>query len=338
MPIESQPSPERAPQQQRPLRVGILLARNFTLSAFALFVDTLRLASDEHDRSGRKYLDWDVLSDTGHLMLSSSGVQVAPTARLSERKHFDYLAVVGGRLNVAQQLSDELMAYLRSTAEKGTPVIGLCTGSFVLAEAGLLRGRTACVSWLHREEFQQAHPGIEVVSHRLFLDDGTIMTCAGGTAVADLAAAIVKKHVGLPAARNAMEILQVDRHRSGTDIQARLPHGYQTAKDARLKQALLLMEQAAHQKCEISTIAARVGVSSRQLERLFKQELDETPISVFQSIKLDRAKLQVEQTDETVLRIAQDFGYESQTHFSRVFKKRFGLHPTELRSRRESRL
>ncbi len=328
----SAPNSIASPESRRPLRVGILLARNFTLSAFALFVDTLRLASDEQDKSGRKYVDWDVLNDTGQLMQSSSGVQVAPTARLSERKPYDCIAVVGGRLNVEHQLSDEVMTYLKNCAAKGTSIIGLCTGSFVLAEAGLLKGRTACVSWLHREEFQQAHPDIAVVSHQLFLGDGHITTCAGGTAVADLAAWIVKKHVGERAAKNAMEILQLDRHRVGTDMQARLPHSYQAVHEERVKQALLLMDQAASGKSDIASIARLVGVSSRQLERLFKQELAETPVSAFQAIKLDKARLLVEKTRRTVLQIALEFGYESQTHFSRVFKKRFGMNPGEMRS------
>ncbi|MDE2445907.1 MAG: GlxA family transcriptional regulator [Alphaproteobacteria bacterium] len=316
-----------------PLRVGILLARNFTLSAFSLFVDTLRLASDELDRSGRKYLDWDVVSDGSQLIPSSSGISVAPTARLNDRKAFDYLVVVGGRLNVEQPLGDELVAYLKKAVALRVPVVGLCTGSFVLAQAGLLAGRTACVSWLHREEFQQRFPDIELVSHRLFLEDGLITTCAGGTAVADLAAWIVKKHVGVAAAKNAMEILQIDRQRKGTDTQARLPLAFEAVKDSRVRLALLLMEEAVHEKRDIEDFAHRIGISSRQLERLFKQELNESPVRAYQRMRLVKAKLFVEATDQSILQIAIDFGYESNTHFSKMFRSFFGMSPVEARKR-----
>jgi transcriptional regulator GlxA family with amidase domain len=324
--------PVPAPRGQKRLRVGILLSRNFTLSAFSLFVDTLRLASDELDKSGRKYIDWDVLSDSSHLIGSSCGVSVAPTAKLAERQAFDYLAVVGGRLNVEQQLEHAQMSYLKSSAARGVPVIGLCTGSFVLAEAGLLNGKTACVSWLHREDFHKRFPDIALVSHQLFMEDGSVTTCAGGTAVADLAAAIVTRHIGSAAAKNAMEILQVERRRDGKSIQARLPLDTPSLNDERVKLAMLLMDEAVHRKCNIGRIARRVGVSPRQLERLFKLELGETPIRSFQRIKLDKAKMFLEHTDETILRIATELGYESQTHFSRMFRKLHGLNPAEWRA------
>lgn len=314
-----------------PLRIGMLLARNFTLSAFSLFVDTLRLASDELDHSGRKYLDWEVISDTSNLIQSSSGVLVAPTARLNDRKTFDYIVVVGGRLNIERQLSEVLMTYVKSSAAKQIPIIGLCTGSFVLAQAGLLVGKTACVSWLHREEFQQQFPEIALVSHRLFLEDGLVTTCAGGTAAADLAAWIIKKHVGDSAAKNAMEILQIDHPRRGSDTQTRMPLDIPVVKDSRVKLGLLLMEEAVHQKCDIAQIARRLGVSCRQMERLFKQDLGVTPIRTFQKIRLEKAKVFIEHTDQSILQVAVDFGYESQTHFSRLFRSHFGMNPSELR-------
>lgn len=317
--------------EQRPLRVAILLARDFTLSAFSLFVDTLRLASDELDRSGRKYVDWDVVSDTSQLVGSSAGVFVAPTARLQERKNFDYIVLVGGRLGLQPQFSDEIVAYLRCNAAKGIPLVALCTGSFVLAEAGLLRGRTACVSWLHREEFLERFPDIEVVSHRLFFEDKLVTTCAGGTAVADLAAWIVKKHVGLPAAKNAMEILQIERHRKGTDVQARMPLDVARVEDARVKMCLLLMEESVHQRCDFTKLSREAGLSRRQLERLFKRHIGVGPKKAFLRMRLEKAKQVIQYTDQTIMRIAINFGYESQDHFSKSFRAHFGVLPREMR-------
>lgn len=330
----SAPTNSRLPQQsKRPLRAGILLARNFTLSAFSLFVDTLRLASDQLDRSGRKHLDWEVISDTSQLIKSSCGIFVAPTARLNDRESFDYIVVVGGRLNVEQQLSEDLSSYLKQCAKRRVPIVALCTGSFVLAQAGLLGGKTACVSWLHREEFHQRFPDIALVSHTLFLEDGLITTCAGGTAVADLAAHIVKKHVGILAAKNAMEILQMDTHRKGSDIQARVPLQIPAPQDNRVKLSLVRMEEGITQKCSIQNLAERVGLSTRQLERLFKKEFRTAPKVMFDKIRFEKAKFLVENSQHSIVRIAIELGYESQSHFSHRFRGHFGVTPAEARFR-----
>ena len=223
------PLPRTAPAApQKPLlRVGFVLARHFTLSAFSLFVDTLRLASDVEDRSGRVLCDWDVISATPQMIKASCGIHVAPTARLGPAERFDYIAVVGGLLDVDEPLDAEAMAFLKEAARKGVTVIGVCTGSFILADAGLLDNRLACVSWLHHEAFRERFAHHRLTSERLFSEDGGIITCAGGSAVADLAALLVRRHVGDEAERNALEILQVERWRDGDEGQCRpiMMHG-----------------------------------------------------------------------------------------------------------------
>src|SRR5215510_388086 len=100
-------------QEQEKFKVGFVLARSFTLSAFALFVDTLRLASDDLDRSGRVNADWQVLGSTRHLITSSCGVQVAPTSDFVDPAQFSYIVVVGGLLNVARAVDEETISFLK---------------------------------------------------------------------------------------------------------------------------------------------------------------------------------------------------------------------------------
>lgn len=120
----------RIPELQgQKLKIGFVLARSFTLSAFALFADTLRLASDELDRSGRVKADWQVLGSTRHLIASSCGVQVAPTSDFVDPMRFNYIVVVGGLLTSGQQVNEETIAFLRRADTAGVPLIGLCTGS-----------------------------------------------------------------------------------------------------------------------------------------------------------------------------------------------------------------
>ncbi|MDE2383789.1 MAG: GlxA family transcriptional regulator [Alphaproteobacteria bacterium] len=336
MKIARKPAPGQAPQKR--LRVGFLLARNFTLSAFSLFVDTLRLASDELDRSGRKYLDWEVLSDSTQLVKSSCGVFVAPTARLSARDAFDYLVVVGGRLNVEEPLSHAEVQYIRQTSAAGKPVIGLCTASFILADAGLMAGKPACVSWLHRAEFEERHPGISVVSDKLFVEEGLITTCAGGTAAADLAGHIVKKHLGTGSAAKAMQILQIERQRSGADFQARVPLGKAPPKDQRVREALAVMEQLLDQKWDVEWLALRLGITRRHLERLFKQEFGTGPRGVFTRVRMERGRVMLVNTEEALARIAFELGYDSTAQFSRQFRAHFGASPLDVRAEARGRV
>src|SRR5918997_56584 len=149
------------------LRVGFLLAHNFTLSALSLFVDTLRLAADEGDRSRPIRCAWSIMGATGEPVRSSCGLSVVRTAPLADPRSFDYVVMVG-----------------------------VCTGSFILARAGLMEGRRCCVSWYHGSDFEAEFPGRRPVADQLFLADGDRITCSGGSGVADLTAFLVSRHVG----------------------------------------------------------------------------------------------------------------------------------------------
>ena len=312
------------------LKIGFLLARNFTLNAFSLFVDTLRLGSDQGDNSGRIACVWSVMSSTSHFIASSSGVQVVPTSLLKPANDFTYLVVVGGRLNEEEVLDPETLRYLKKASEDNVPIIGLCTGSFVLASAGLLKGKRACVSWLHHKEFRDRFPEISVSSHELFVEDGDIITCAGGSSAADLAAFLLNRHIGEYAERNALEILQISRRRDAREMQTRNPLG-QAADDKRVELALLIMEQHVEDLLEIEDIATHVGLSRRQLERTFRARLGVSPSAAYLTMRLDSANRLVRTTAVSLAEIALMTGFENSSHFIRRFRERFGDPPATVR-------
>lgn len=316
------------------IRVGFILARQFTLSAFSLFVDTLRLASDVDDRSGRVLCDWEVVSASSQPIRASCGVQVTPTARLGHAERFDYIAVVGGLLDVDEPLDRETIDFIRDAAQKKVIVVGVCTGSFILGAAGLLRNRLACVSWLHHDAFRIRFPRQRLTSQQLFAEDGRIITCAGGSAVADLAALLVKRHVGDEAEKNALEILQVERWREGGEGQSRSPLAFPTHNDPRIKASLLHMEQNLDTKLRVDQVAAHVGISRRQLERLFHEKTGISPGTALDRIRMTKARFLVERTSRPLIEIALDVGFENSSHFGRKFKKSFGTTPIRLRQER----
>ncbi len=318
------------PSPSGQLKIGFVLARSFTLSAFALFVDTLRLASDELDRSGRIFADWQVLGSTRHLIASSCGVQVSPTSDFVDPASFNYIVVVGGLLNSTSPVDDRTIEFLKKADSKKVPLIGVCTGTFILAEAGLLRRHQTCVSWLHYDAFCERFPDLDVRSDRIFNLDRTRGSCAGGSSAADMAAAIVRRHISRDAERNALEVLQIEKARSPLAIQPRRPLSI-NCEDPRLKAVLIIMERHVEHTMSISKLAASVGISRRQLERLFLEKVNSSPSVVYKRVRLERAKHLLIRTKAPLIEIAIETGFENSAHFARAFKQSFGISPTKCR-------
>ncbi|WP_082475732.1 GlxA family transcriptional regulator [Rhizobium sp. Leaf341] len=313
------------------LKIGFVLAKSFTLSAFALFIDTLRLASDEFDRSGRIRADWEVLASSRNLITSSCGVKVAPTSDFTDPRQFTYIVVVGGLLNSDVTIDRVTTEFLKKAAAANVSLIGVCTGSFILAEAGLMKSHRTCVSWLHYNAFRERFPDHEVRSDRIFNLDRRRGSCAGGSSAADMAAMIVRKHIGRDAERNAMEVLQIDKARTALAIQPRRPLSLES-KDPRIQAVLIAMDRHIEGKVPIEDLAASVGLSRRHMERLFLAELELSPASVYRRLRLERARQLLLETDASIIEIALDVGFENAANFSRAFLQVFGQTPSRLRT------
>ncbi|MGF0540165.1 GlxA family transcriptional regulator [Agrobacterium sp. ES01] len=268
-------------------------------------------------------------------MTSSCGVQVSPTSSLRPPTEFSYIAVIGGRLNVSEPIDAETERYLKQASALGVPVLGVCTGSFILAQAGLLDDRLSCVSWLHYGEFKERFPNLSVTSQRIFVEDRNIMTCAGGSSVADLATFLLRRHVGPEAERNALEILQIVRRRDSDELQPRDPLDFGGIRDERVSRSLMLMEQRIEEVLDIAAVADKIGLSRRQLERLFQKELNATPAAIYQVLRLKTAMRLVAGTDMPLIDIAIQTGFENSSHFIRRFKKAFAVTPTSVRRQGE---
>ncbi len=214
-------SGERA--SRPPLRVGVVLAHHFTLSAFAVFIDHLRLAADEGDRSRPLNVQWSIMASRPESVPASCGVSLEPTSRFLPPESLDYVVVIGGILHAGPQVDEATMRYLREVGSTNVPLIGICTGSFVLCRAGLMKGRRSCVSWYHYQDFLEAFPAHDVIADRLFLVDGLRITCAGGAGAAALATFLIEQHLGRAMAQKASQVLLFDRPRAGSESQPHPP-------------------------------------------------------------------------------------------------------------------
>ena len=315
---------------QPALRIGVILADHFTLSAFAVFIDHLRLAADEGDRSRPLHISWSIMSHRPEAIRASCDVMIEPTSGLLPGSELDYLVVIGGILHAGPQIDEVTARYLRELAASGTPLIGICTGSFILCRIGLMQGRRSCVSWYHYQDFREAFPDHEVVADRLFLTDGPRITCAGGAGTGALATHLIERHLGSAVAQKASQVLLFDRQRSGSEAQPHPPLAA-TATDPRVRRALLLMEQNLSRPIQVNAIAGQLGLSVRQFERLCQEQLGMSPASQYRRLRLHYAHWLIENTDRSVTDIAIEAGFADCAHFSRQFKDAYGRSPSSRR-------
>jgi transcriptional regulator GlxA family with amidase domain len=314
-------------------KFAFLLARDFTLSPLSLFIDTLRLAGDEGDRSRRVEFDWQVVGERGLPIRASCGIELLPTKAIGHPEDFDNVVVVGGLLDTNRRLSTEQEAFLLRASEKRVHLTALCTGSFVLARYGLLDGYSAAVSWFHIKDFRESFPDVNAHADSLFSVDRGRSTCAGGTGAADLAGYFVSKFIGQKAAEKAAKILVLDRIRNIRDVQ---PVGdlFPEASSRAVKRALLLMESNLQEKVSITEISTNLNCSRRQLERLFKIELGISPMAAYLAIRIHYAKSLLEASDLQIGEVAHRCGFSNAGHFTRVFRQHTGGTPTKIRNPR----
>lgn len=315
------------------LRVGFVLANRFTLTAFAGFADALRLAADEGDRSRPLQCQWSVVGNPSSPVVSSCGATIQPWDQMESPERFDYIVVVGGLLHGGQTVAPGTHAFLRAAAHARVPLVGVCTGSFVLARAGLLDGYVACVSWFHRQDFEREFPRLKVVSDRMYVVDRDRISCAGGTSVVHLAGHLIERHCGRAHAAKSLRILIEDQP-MGADAPQPASIVTRQASDTIVKQAMLMIEQRLGQSEPLAEISRELGISMRQLERRFISDVSITPSQYRLNLRLARAKWMIEHTSASVTDIGFECGFGNCSHFSRAFTSHFKKPPSSLRRAR----
>lgn len=321
-----------ATTREEPLSIGFILLHRFTLLPFAAFVDCLRLAADEGDRSRQLRCRWTLMNSDGQQALSSCGVAISPCQPFLPPETFDYIVVIGGVLHESDQHDTTALAYLRQVAEAGVPLVGLCTGVFALIQAGVMKGRRCCVSWYHHRDMVQRFPAIQPVADRLFIDDGDRLTCAGGAAAADLAAYLVERHLGKAWAMKSLNIMLLDEGRVGTHPQPQ-PVVFGKIEDRLVRRAIAVLEQHLGQAISMDVLAERVGTSRRNLERRFQEALGVGPQKFARDLRLRYGLWLLHYSGKSITEIGERCGFADTAHFSRHFRSAFGMPPSEMRKR-----
>jgi transcriptional regulator GlxA family with amidase domain len=285
----------------------------------------------EAGRFGARYR-LSIVSAGGKPVCSSIGLRVPVDADAGDAPAFDTLLVVGGDRLPASPVDPALAAAARNLASRAGRVASICTGAFVLAAAGLLDGRRATTHWQHTALLARVCPTARVEPDAIFVRDGTTYTSAGVTAGIDLALALVEADHGPDLTRGVARSLVVYMQRSGGQSQfsASLQGPAPQTPVLRLVQDAVQADPTADHS--LGALAARVRVSPRHLTRMFRDELDTTPMKYVELIRFDRAKALLD-AGHNATEAAALSGFPSYESLRRAFARHLGLSPTRYRQR-----
>lgn len=302
------------------------------MAGFAGMVDALRLAADAGGRSRQIYASWAIMTENAEKCRSSCGASITDTSPFQDPLEFDYVTVCGGNgYQSGATYPSGLLHYLQEAARKRVRLIGICTGVFALARAGLIGKRTVCVNWNVADEFRKAFPDLSARTDRLFVDEGDLLTCAGSTAAIDLGLHLISRHCGSDKARQAVRHMILQGSRPAMMPQPHFSADLPTGADVRIQQAVHFMTQRIDAPPSIDATARYVGTSPRQLERIFRQELGLTPKTMQLQLRLRYGQWLLLNSTQSIMEIAFDCGFSDAAHFSREYRSFFHSRPSDLR-------
>ena len=310
----------------RPRRYVFVLLDRFTMLSFAAAMEPLRLANR---LAGRRLYEWRMLGEQGEYATCSNGSRVMLDGPLSDTQRDDTILICGG-IDVTRATTRPLLAWLRREARRGGRMGALCTGTWVLAEAGLLDARRATIHWENQDGFAEKFPDVTLI-RTVFVEDGNRLTAAGGTAAIDMMLRqIARDHGNELASRVADQMIHTSIRSEDDHQRMSIPIRI-GARHPRLAQVVARMEANIEEPVSPARLASEAGMSPRQLERLFARYLGRSPKRYYMEIRLERARNLLLQTEMSVMEIALACGFASAAHFSKCYRGTYGSTPYRQR-------
>lgn len=274
------------------------------------------------------YYTLSITSVEGGPVMSSSGFAV-PTTRLDDVGQVDTLLLLAGLVPPPQQ-DEATLATLRATAKGSRRVAGLCTGSFLLGQMGFLDGRRATTHWSYAKEMRKAFPNVRVEDDRIFINEGPVWTSAGLTAGLDLAVALIEKDLGRDVASAIARRLVMHHRRAGGQSQHSELLQLAPSSD-RIQKTLIHAKTHLANPLTVEELAEVAALSPRQFSRAFHAETGQTPAKAVEQIRLEAARLMIEETRHPMEKIAQESGFVDLRRMRDAFMRQYGQPPQTIR-------
>lgn len=304
------------------------LIEEFTHVPFSCAIDPLRIANL---LSGQDLYRWSLLSENGETAQSSNGIYTQVDHDFSNVPQCDRFFVLSG-LNMRQHITKSLTIMLRRENTHGRKIGALCSGAWILAELGFLNGKKAAIHWEYHDAFMEKFPDVNLVRN-VFVADEKHLTASGGTATADLMLHLIERDHGADLSQAVADQMVYTSVREATAEQRVSLQSRNGMRNTHLAKAIQRMHETIDAPISPSRIAEEIGISTRQLERLFGKYLNTSPKKYYMEMRLERARKLLVQTESSVIDIAMACGFESAGHFSRVYKATYGITPTLQKSR-----
>ncbi len=314
---------EQAPRDQaKPREFIFLLTPQFSMIAFAAAIEPLRIAN----RMARRQLYlWRTASAGGGQVPASNGCVVSVETGLDDVLRASSIVVCAG-LELRDAATKPVLTWLRKQSRRGVAMGAVCTGSHILARAGLLDGKRCTIHWENQAAFAEEFPEAELSNLLYVTDDGTF-TCAGGTAAADMMLHLIAEDHGPDLSSLVADALIHAPVRGDADEQRLSVPARIGVRHPKLVNIIQSMEKNTEDPISPSDLARGVNMSTRQLERLFRRYLNRSPKRYYMELRLEKARNLLLQTDMSVINVALACGFTSPSHFSKCYRSHFNRTP-----------
>ena len=309
-----------------PADVVFLLIPRFSMISLYGALEPLRVANRF---AGNKFA-WRFISATGGPVTASNDIPVSVSGGLGDVER-PAMLVVCASYEPEQGITLPVLRLIRKQAAQKVLIAGLDTGPFAMARAGVLDGYRATCHWESLPGFRESFPKVQAVQS-LFEIDRDRLTCAGGSSSIDMMLKWIESQLGREVATTAADQLVHFRFNDiGTDARIAPSARYGT-RDARVLASLRMMEEQLEEPLDVATVARHVGLSVRQLERIFAQALNRSPIQLYLQLRLERAERLITYSSMSMREVALATGFSSLPLFSRNFRRQFGKSPSQWRT------
>jgi AraC family transcriptional regulator, glycine betaine-responsive activator len=305
-----------------PRRFVFLLLDRFTMLSFAGAIEPLRIANRV---SGHDLYSWVLAGEGGDTVTCSNGAAFKLDMGLDEIDRDDVLLVCGG-IDVQRSASKGVLNWLRREARRGAVIGGLCTGAYAVAKAGLLDGKKATIHWENQDGFLEEFESVKLTKS-VFVMDGNRWSTAGGTSSIDLMLKVIAADHGEDLANTVADQLIYSAIRTDQDTQRLSIPTRIGVRHPKLSQVIQMMEGAIEDPISPADLAEDVGMSTRQLERLFRRYLNRSPKRYYMELRLQKARNLLMQTDMSVINVALACGFASPSHFSKCYRSHYNTTP-----------
>lgn len=305
---------------------GFLLSPRFSMMCFSSALEPLRAANR---LANEELYRWHLYGADGRPVAASNGIGVLPDARIGEERPLHGVFACGG-IDAHRFDDPAALEWLQEQAQQDVLIGAITTGTFIIARAGLLNGYRCTTHWESLPALAEAYPALEATPS-LFEIDRLRATCSGGTAAIDLMLHMIATDHGEELATAVANQFIHGRIRAAADRQPMAEQVRLRTLAPKLAAAVDLMQNNVEQPLSTVEIGRRIGVSGRQLERLFQHHLDCAPRHHYMRIRLEYARVLLLETGLSLLNVALASGFVSQSHFGACYRRHFGRTPREER-------